>query len=268
LAALLAALAGLMVGIALGWTARQRIAAASVGGTERAARQLALEQETARLAAALTDKDHSLNELTHTAEAAASISQENRRLLRRVRDLETALKSVNSRSDEPSAALEMQLVMALKERDVAQKALLDLQGRQAVLRNAADPDGREPDFPDLPELDDTTDESGPPPHGAGAAPDTSIPPEPAPSSNHEPEPDEQTARPTPRRPARPLTDLPGIDADTAGRLQDLGVHDLAALAGLDDTGLAALEDALGSTRPSRDAWRDRARQLLESSREE
>lgn len=144
-------LIGLMIGLALGWFAGARFGGTARDESARRARQQALEEEQARLASELSDRDHSLSELSHAAEAALELGQENRRLHRRVRDLETALRTVGNAGELPSAALEIQLVMALKERDAAQKALLDLQGREAVRRNAASPAGSEPEFPDVPE---------------------------------------------------------------------------------------------------------------------
>ncbi|MEZ4315984.1 MAG: hypothetical protein R3F61_00700 [Myxococcota bacterium] len=303
---IVAGIGGLMIGLALGWFVGHGTRGGAHGaGPETAARQKALEEEQRRLAHEISQRDRTLTDMSGAQEAAEAAANENRKLIRRVRDLESALRSATSREDTPSAELEMQLAMAMRERDAAQKALMAAEARQAIERSRPPPDEEE-GFDDLPDLDtEETDErfkwpgfddpdertiDDPAPRRAAPdAEETLIPPDLPPGSRDaevtllpDPEaevetfvPDDafvpgQTLMPDDYQPSDgdDLTRITGIGPATRHKLVDLGISSFADLAALTEEAMAELERQLGSRRPSRDDWRGQAAALLSSSQED
>ncbi len=288
-----AGIAGGILGAVVGWFLGNGMGRNRRGeAPELVARQKALEDERRRLAEALSEaqralekeRDTSQSDLQGAHQTAEAAAQENRRLIRRVRDLEQALAAAGG-DDKPSAALEMQLVMAMRERDAAQKQLLDLEAKNAIERSLPPPGAPDPiGFDDLPELPDLeTDDD--PTDDRPAAPSTDTAASTAADDGEDEEDDADTdetlIESSPKAPdledyAETLQDAPGQDetADftvimgvgpaTHTKLVGLGYTQLSELADLTEEALADLERALGSRRPSRDDWRGQARALVSS----
>lgn len=153
---IIAGIGGLLVGLAIGWFIGLSVRSGpSANAPELASRQKAMEEEHKRLAHELSKREKSIAELSQAQVVAVNAADENRRLLRRVQDLESALKAATS-EDTPSQSLEMQLAMALRERDAALKTVHELEARRAIDRSRPPPGEYEPpSFDALPDLDAT-----------------------------------------------------------------------------------------------------------------
>jgi len=244
-----AGIGGVLIGLAVGWFIGHSARGSGSGTSpEVSARQRAMEEENRRLAHELSKaQDLSESDISSANETAESTAVQNRKLLRRVRDLENALTLANAKVDTPVATLQMQLTMAMRERDAAQKALMELEARNAIDRSRPPPGEYEPDdFPELPELDDTDETEEKPAPGFQAEP-TLIP--------------EMYAEDD-------LTALTGVGPATAKKLRAHGIHSFAQLAALTDEQVAEVEQQLGSKRASKDDWRGQATALLSSGQEE
>ncbi|MCB9675927.1 MAG: hypothetical protein H6737_12465 [Alphaproteobacteria bacterium] len=264
---IVAGIGGLLIGLAFGWFVGHGTRSNGASSPELAARQKALEDEHRRLAHELSerdrDRDRSLADLDDAQGTARAAADENRKLIRRVRDLEAALKSATRRDATPLPEIELQLAMALRERDAAQRALMEMEARNAIEKSRPTPGGADADsFDALPDLgDDDEDEDlgfgrdehdtldDPVPHSLPPAERSDAPPSVPPASDD-------------------LTRLAGVGPATRDKLVELGFSTLAQLASLSDEGIADLERQLGSRRPSRDDWRGQAEALLSSTQED
>ena len=140
-----------------------------------------------------------------------------------------------------------------RERDAAQKQLLELEAKNAIQRSLPPPGEPDPiGFDELPELPDLSEE----------APTEElvdeIPEAPVPSFSSDPDDD---------RTAADFTIIKGVGPTTHTRLIELGFRQLTELADLSDEALADLERDIGSRRPSRDDWRGQAQALVSSGQE-